>query len=148
MKKDLDRFDTSDYSKNNIYNMPLVNKKVLGLMKDELHGQIVTEFAALRSKMYALRVMHVDFIKKAKGLKSNVIHNSITFDDYLYCLFNEKEITREQRKIISKFHKVYTERESKIALSPHDTKRFIKENGIDTYAWGHKDIPKREESDE
>ena len=50
------RFDTSGYSKDD--NRPLTireNKKVIGLMKDEFGGKIMTEFAALRTKMYAYR---------------------------------------------------------------------------------------------
>ena len=48
------RFDTSGYSKDD--NRPLLigkNRKVLGLMKDELGGKIMIDFAALRAKMYA-----------------------------------------------------------------------------------------------
>ena len=47
-----ERFDTSNY----IYNKPLpigVNKKVVGLMKDESGGGIITEFFALRPKVYS-----------------------------------------------------------------------------------------------
>ena len=43
------RFDTSNYE----VDRPLLkgkNKKVIGLMKDELGGKIMTEFVALRSK--------------------------------------------------------------------------------------------------
>ena len=32
-----------------------LNKKVIGLMKDELGGEITTEFVALRPKMYAYK---------------------------------------------------------------------------------------------
>jgi len=41
-------------------------------MKDKNHSAIMTEFVGLRAKMYALRV---------KGVKSNVVARTITFDD-------------------------------------------------------------------
>ena len=46
------RFDTSNYE----VNRPLPtkkNKKVIGLMKDELGGKVITEFVALRPKTYS-----------------------------------------------------------------------------------------------
>ena len=46
------RFDSSNYE----INKPLPsgkNKKVIGLMKDELGGKIMTEFVALRTKTYS-----------------------------------------------------------------------------------------------
>ena len=45
------RFDTSNYE----VNRPLPtgkNKKVIGLMKDELGGKIITEFITLRPKTF------------------------------------------------------------------------------------------------
>jgi len=50
MKRDIARFDTSDYPANNEYSMPLVNEKEPGLMKDENDGAIIT--VGLRVKMY------------------------------------------------------------------------------------------------
>ena len=47
------RFDTSNYE----VNRPLStgkNKKVIGLMKDELGGKIMTEFAALAKNLFLL----------------------------------------------------------------------------------------------
>ena len=53
MKK---RLDTSRYSKDDNKPLPIgENKKVTDLMKDELVGVIITEFLALRAKMYAYR---------------------------------------------------------------------------------------------
>ena len=48
------RFDTSGYNPDRP--LPVVlNKKVIGLMKDELGGEIMTEFVTLRPKMYAYK---------------------------------------------------------------------------------------------
>ena len=140
IKEDINRFDTSDYEVNNIYNIPLVNKKIVGLMKDECSGKIITEFVGLRSKMYSMRVEHKDYVKKVKGVKSNVVKNTINFEHFKNCLFNNIEEMREQRKITSKFHKIYTERETKLALSPFDDKRCLLKNSTDTLSWGHKKI--------
>ena len=117
MKRDIARFDTSDYPTDNVNGMPLANKKV-GLMKDENNGTIMTEFVDLRAKMYAVRVNGKKDTKKVKGVKSNVVAQTITFDDYTRCLNEEIEMTRRQSCIRSKLHEVYTISELKIALSP------------------------------
>ena len=47
------RFDTSGYSKDDNRPLPIgENKKVIGLMKDELGGKIMTEFVALRANLF------------------------------------------------------------------------------------------------
>jgi len=141
MKRDISRFDTSDYAVDNAYGIPLINKKVPGLMKDENNGAIMTEFVGLRAKMYALRIDGKKDTKKVKGVKSNVVAKSITFDDYTQCLFDETEMKRKQSCIRSKLHEVYTIFETKIVLSPYDDKRYILPNSINTLPWGHYKIP-------
>ncbi|XP_071635054.1 uncharacterized protein [Temnothorax longispinosus] len=141
MKRHIHRFDTSDYAIDNTYGIPLANKKVPGLMKDENNGAIMTEFVGLRAKMYALRVDGKKDTKKAKGVKSNVVARSITFDDYTRCLRDEIEMTRQQTCIRSKKHEVYTVSETKIALSPYDDKRYIIPGSTETLPWGHYKIP-------
>ena len=62
------RFDTSNYE----VKRPLLmakNKKVIGLMKDELGGEIITEFVTLRPKTVSLTDDSKED-KKAKGQKS------------------------------------------------------------------------------
>ena len=94
MKRDIDaRFDTSDYPMDIAYGMPLANKKVPGLMKDENNGVIMTEFVVLE-KMYMVRVDGKKDTRKANGVKSNVVMRTITFDDYTRCLNKEIEMTR------------------------------------------------------
>ena len=63
-----ERFDTSGYD--NADDIPMrLNKKVIGLMKDELGGKIMTEFVALRQKLYAYRKLDNKKDKKCKGIK-------------------------------------------------------------------------------
>ncbi|KMQ85714.1 hypothetical protein RF55_15565, partial [Lasius niger] len=132
MKRDIARFDTSDYPIDNVYDIPHANKKMPGLMKDENNGAIMTEFVGLRAKMYALRVDGKKDTKKVKGVKSNVVARNITFKDYTRCLNDEIEISRQQSSIRSKLHEVYTIRETKIALSPYDDKRYVIPDSTDT----------------
>ncbi|XP_067205398.1 uncharacterized protein [Linepithema humile] len=73
MKRDLSKFDTSDYSEDNVYGIRRANKKIPGLMKDENNGAIMTEFVGLRVKMYALRVTYQKGTKKVKGVKKSVV---------------------------------------------------------------------------
>ena len=79
------RFDTSNYE----VNRPLPtgkNKKVIGLMKDELEGKIMTEFVALRPKKYSYLMDDGGSNKRAKGTKKCVIKRRLKFNDYKDCL--------------------------------------------------------------
>ena len=61
------RFDMSGYSP--VQPLPVGrNKKVIGLMKDELSGEIMREFVALRPKIYAYKVDNSES-KRCKGIK-------------------------------------------------------------------------------
>ena len=62
------------------------NKKVIGLMKDELGGESIMEFIALRPKTYSYLTDNDKIDKKAKGTKKCVIKKMIKFDDYKKCL--------------------------------------------------------------
>ena len=66
------RFDTSNYEVNRPLRMGR-NKKVIGLMKDELGGKIITEFVTLRPKTYLYLTDDGKEDKKAKGTKKCVI---------------------------------------------------------------------------
>ena len=74
LKKDIaedieTRFDISNF----VIDRPLPkgkSKKVIGIMKDELGGQIMKEFVGLRAKTYSFLKDNNDADKKAEGKKS------------------------------------------------------------------------------
>ena len=99
------RFDTSNYE----CDRPLPtgkNKKVIGLMKDELGGRLITEFVALRPKTYSYLADDCKEDKKAKGTKKCVIKRTIKLDHYKNCPLNGEVILKSQQRFISKGHDV------------------------------------------
>ena len=82
-------FDTSNYEDNR----PLPtgkDKKVPGLMKDELVGKIMAEYAAPRPKTYSYSIDDGNSDKKAKGTNKCVIKQRLKFDDYKDRLLNNE----------------------------------------------------------
>ena len=129
------RFDTSNYSASDKRPLPIgINKKVPGMFKDENGGKIMTEFLALRPKMYALKKLDAKVDKKCKGTKKAVVKKLISFEDYKKCLNTGEIQYRIQHRITSEKHRVYTQRLKKIALSSNDDKRLQDRN--QTYAHG------------
>ena len=131
------RFDTSNYE----VDRPLPtgkNKKVIGLMKDELGGRVITEFVASRPKTYSYLTDDYKEDKKAKGTKKCVIKRMIKFNDYKNCLLNGEVVLKSQQRFKSKGHDVYTENVNKIALSSNDDKRIVSSDKITSYPYGYK----------
>lgn len=136
LKRDaLKWFDTSDYADDNIFGIPQVNKKVIGMMKDELKGGIMSHFIALRSKMYAYKVDGITK-KKLKGVGESAVRK-ITFEDYKQALFGGTPLYTSFNTIRSHKHVIYSETVSKLALDANDDKRKICEDNVHTIPWGH-----------
>ena len=139
--KDVEKmFDTSGYSKDENRALAIRKKikKVIGLMKDELGGKIMTEFVALRAKMYVYRKIDKKVEdKRCKGTKKCVVAEGLAFDDYKTCLFDGETIYREQMLFVNKNHKVYTINKHKIALNRDDDRKLVLADGITTLDRGH-----------
>ena len=78
-------FDTSNFE----IDKPLPkgkNKKVIGLMKDELGRQIVKELVGLIAKTYRYLKVNNDEDKKAKDTNKCAIKRRIKFEDYKNCI--------------------------------------------------------------
>ena len=133
------RFDTSGYC----LNRPLpvgLNEKVIGLMKDELGGKIMTEFMALRPKLYSYKKLDGSKDKKCKGIKKCVVKKTLTFEDYKTCLFRDSAEYRSQLMFRSAKHEVRTIEVNKVTLNRDDDKKISRKDGISTFARGHKDL--------
>ena len=131
-----ERFDTSNYT----FDRPLpkgINKKVIGLMEDELGGGIITEFVTLRPKTYSYITNDFIELKKAKGTKKCVIKKMLRFEDYKKCFFSNGKVLKSQQRFKSENHSVYTENINKIALSCDDDKRIVTSDGITSYPYGY-----------
>ena len=133
------RFDTSVYCPNRPLPVGL-NKKVRGLMKDELGGKIMTEFMALTPKLYSYKVPDGSEDKKCKGIKKCIVKKTLTFEDYKACLFSDSTEYRSQLMFRSSKHEVHSIKVNKVALNRDDDKRISKRDGISMFARGHKDL--------
>ena len=90
-------FDTSNYNENDKRPIQIsVNKKLLGMVKDELGGKIMKEFCALRTKTYIYLMDYDIEKKKAKEVKICVIKRRLILENYKDSLFNNKAILKSQ----------------------------------------------------
>ena len=129
-----DRFNSSGYNTDRPLPVGL-NKKVIGLMRDELGGEIMTEFVTLRPKMYAYRAGSAES-KKCKGIKKCIVKKTVSFEDYKNCLLSGETCYRSQLMLRSLKHEVRKLEVNKLALSRDDDK-CITINGINSLARGH-----------
>ena len=83
-------------------------------------------------------------IRKAKGVKKNVIEKEITHKHYKKALFGKKQFMHKMKILRSEGHEMYGMCMNKISISPFDTKCWIADDGIQTLAYRHKDIRRAE----
>ncbi|CAJ0917184.1 19677_t:CDS:2 [Entrophospora sp. SA101] len=74
----------------------------------------------LRAKMYAFEIENRQITKKAKGIPKNVVKEELSID-----------ILRVEN------HNIYLTKSTKKVLCPLDTKKWILDDRINSYAYGH-----------
>ena len=135
-----DMFDNSDYSKSSKFYFD-ENKKVIGKFKDEAAGNPIGGFAGLKSKMYSYEVElpdgEIKNNKACKGISKDVVKKNIDHEDYLSILQNSTIQNHKMKTIRSDNHVVSSYEINKISLSCYDDKRYILDDGITSYAYGH-----------
>ena len=133
---DKDMFDNSDYPDNSPYHCN-ANKKVIGKFKDEACGVLIVEFIGLKSKMYSYVKDDEKGGRTAKGIKKNVIKNNIKHKDYKNTLINNEQMHHKMKTIRSQRHQLGSYEINRVSLSCLNDKRYIHDNGISSYAYGH-----------
>ena len=129
------KFDTSDYPPDHPSGILTgVNKKVIGMFKDEVAGRQITHFVGLRPKLYSFKIEGVQDVRKCKGIKKNVVKKKLDFDDYVQCLLSGKKQMRNMKIIRSENHDLFSKEVNKVALSNEDDKRKVLEGGVITLA--------------
>eukprot|EP01047_Picozoa_sp_COSAG01_P060395 COSAG01_NODE_7397_length_3224_cov_1.757120_2_plen_183_part_00 len=140
MMQDRHLYDLSNYPADSPCYDP-VNKKVLGKFKDECEGTPVLEFVGLRPKMYSLKISATKQKGTAKGVPKNYRKKHITHADYHRCLFSKECVDRQQMArfstIRSKKHKLATLEINKVGLCCFDNKRYLWDDGVTSYSYGH-----------
>ncbi|XP_060859702.1 uncharacterized protein LOC132936907 [Metopolophium dirhodum] len=150
----LDRMDTANLP----HDHPCYiadRKKEPGVFSDEVDGNIITEFCALRAKSYAFNIYagpedeekdeedRVGGEKiKAKGVKRHVVKNHMTLEDHKKCLFGGEglELYKENISIRSFNHQLMTIKTKKLTYNSYDDKRVVLEDKVNTLAHGHYSI--------
>ena len=76
-------------------------------------------------------------VRKAKGVKKNVIKKQIKHEQYKKVLFKNEQMWHGMKMLRSDGHEIYGIHVNKISLSPFDSKRWIADNGVNTRAYGY-----------
>ena len=132
-------WDNSDYPKDNPY-YSAYNKKVIGKLKDEAEVVPVVEFVGLRSKMYSYVKENGKGGMTAKGVKKYVIKNKLTHDHFKGVIREKEQPRHNMNTMRSVKHQVGTYEMRKLTLSCFDDKRHLLNDGVTSYAYGHKNI--------
>ena len=76
-------------------------------------------------------------VRKAKGVKKNVIKKQIKHEQYKQALFKNEQMWHGMKMLRSDGHEIYGIHVNKISLSPFDSKRWIADDGVNTKAYGY-----------
>ena len=76
-------------------------------------------------------------VRKAKGVKKNVVKKQIKHKQYKQALFSKEQMWHGMNILRSEGHEIYGMHVNKISLSPFDSKRWIADDGVNTKAYGY-----------
>ena len=82
-----------DFYKNknlfNLVNIHCIRNSLIGKIKNEFKGKLISEFIGLKSKMYSLIAVDSEEVKKAKGMDKNVVKKISIKNLLMFCLIKK-----------------------------------------------------------
>ncbi len=127
-------FDTSNFDINHPCYDP-TQAQELGRFKFVYSKKEILEYVGLKPKLYSIQFNNDDGKKLAKGVPRRSM-NLIMHEDYLMTLVNHSELHHSFYNFKSRLHKITTQLQRKVAMSPFDSKRYALPNMVNTLAYG------------
>ena len=90
--------------------------------------------------MYSFKELGGEGKQVGKGIVRAVLKNQISHEDYVATITGKKLSDAAMTTVRSDGHHIKTIQQRKITLSPFDDKRYIRDDGVRTYAHGHTSI--------
>ena len=87
--------------------------------------------------MYSIKFDDGEEDKKAKGIVKSVIKKDLNHETYKNVLETGGRMYSRMNVIRSQKHQLYTVELNKVSLSAYDDKRYLKKDGITSFAYGH-----------
>ena len=133
--------DFSNYKKDH----PLFDesvKKVPGYFKNESPHNNIIKFTGLRSKCYSYETDDPeDNCNKAKGISQTAVKNTFNYEMYDKALKGMKSFAKCS-SFVQKNNQIMTIETNKMALNSFDDKRYLRDDGINSFPYGHYKIRK------
>ena len=143
VKNNKSHFDLSDSIRPDMKDN--TNEKVIGKMKDEFNGLLISEFIGLNPKAYSInhqtlneaKELEIKNKKTLKGVSKVVVKNEISHNDYINVLNNNEPIKRDVISIRSFDHQLFTHKAiGKVALTSfYDKFKMIDNNNNLPYGY-------------
>ena len=140
-------FDFSSHPEGSRFYDTSVKSKI-GYFKDETGGHPILEFVGLKPKMYSFQIYkgktdgRPNLVEKhsAKGIQRATIAK-LTHSEYLSQILDPQPQRVPHNRIGAQLHQLYTIDSDKSALCADDDKRLLLADGVNTLAYGHRDVP-------
>jgi hypothetical protein len=142
MRENVELYDTSNFEPDHFLYSTATNR-VLGKFKSETGSKAPLEFVGLRAKMYSLLVGE-DNKMTTKGIKKTYAMNHIRHRDFVNTLITRDITYATFRTFGTTNQQLHTLEINKVCLSAYDDKRYIRDDGRSSYAYGHKDIQRQQ----